>query len=137
MPPVIAAQPGQPGAPAPVFWRALRGVWLFTWKSQMTWQRLGLGLLTLLALPALILITTSTPRTWSQRQLWPGNPVAQVDSLARRLAQKGAPLRYDQQDELRRVFSEEYSRAEAQWRRSDSLETGAKRGITSSRATIP
>lgn len=123
-PPVIAAQPGQPGAPTPDFWRALRGVWLFTWKSQMTWQRLAVGLLTLLALPALILITTSTPHAWAQRQLWPSNPVAQVDSFARRVA-RSAPLHDEQQDDLRRIFSEEYARAETQWRGSDSTETGA------------
>src|ERR1043165_6075834 len=107
-PPVIAAQPGQPGAPAPDFWRALRGVWLFTWKSQMTWQRLAVRLLTLLALPALILITTSTPRGWAERQLWPANPVAKLDSFARRLAGVGGPPHDEQAADPRRGFSGEY-----------------------------
>lgn len=43
----------------PTFFGALRGVWLFTWKSQLTWRRVPILLISLLALPLLVYISIS------------------------------------------------------------------------------
>ena len=45
----------------PSFLLALRGIWLFTWRPQLTWQRFPLGVLMLLALPVLVYLTTPSP----------------------------------------------------------------------------
>ena len=73
----------------PGFFKALRGVWLFTWKSQLTWRKLPTGLLNLLALPVLIYITTFSTETWARRFHWVGNPVVQLDSFTQRLGRSG------------------------------------------------
>jgi ABC-2 family transporter protein len=112
----------------PTFFKALRGVWLFTWRSQATWRRLSLAALGWLALPVLVYLTTSSPRDWveshrPQRR----DPAVYLRGFSRRLSRAGIPLRPDQNDELLRIFSDEFSRPDADWRENDSPEANAER----------
>lgn len=111
----------------PTFFRALRGVWLFTWKSQLTWRKLLPGLFSLLGVPVLIYITTFSTETWARRFHWVGNPVVQLDSFPQRLGRSGVELRPDQGTALLRIFAEEYGQAEADWSQKQTDETGASR----------
>lgn len=109
----------------PAFFRALRGVWLFTWKSQLTWRRLPLRVISLLVLPFLVYITTSSPQAWSQRHSRLGNPAMQLNDFSRRLARADLPLKPEQRTSLLRIFEEEYARAESEGRETPSAETDA------------
>src|ERR1051326_3997843 len=111
----------------PTFFRGLRGIWSLTWKSQLTWQRLPLIVLTLLALPVLVYITTLSAQAWSQRHTWAGDATAQVRDFSRRLGRSGRRLQPDQEAKLAQIFSEEYARAENDSREALSPEAGAER----------
>ena len=111
----------------PGFFKALRGVWLFTWKSQLTWRKLPTGLLSLLALPVLIYITTFSTEAWARRFRWVGNPVVQLDSFSQRLGRSGVQLRPEQASAVLKIFADEYAQAEADWSQKRSDETGASR----------
>src|SRR5713101_3975702 len=88
----------------PSFIGALRGVWLFTWRSQLSWRRVPMGLILLLILPALVYLTTSPRRTWSERPSWASNPSAHLDGFSRRLGRYHLQLQPSQQAELLRIF---------------------------------
>ena len=111
----------------PGFLKALRGVWTFTWKSQLTWRKVPVGLISLLALPVLIYITTFSKETWGSRFRWVGNPVEQTDALRQRFDRAGVRLRPEQENALRQFFAEEYARAEADWNQNKVDDTGASR----------
>ncbi len=117
-------------APArPAFFRALRGVWLFTWKSQLTWRRLPMRAISLLALPFLVYITTSSPVAWSQRHSLLGNPAMQFNNFSQRLARANNPLKSDQRTSILGIFCDEYATAENESRDTASAETDADRQI--------
>jgi hypothetical protein len=97
----------------PTFPGALRGIWLFTWRSQLTWGRLLITLLALLALPVLVYLTTWSLEGWSLRQALLGNASVKVNEFSRRLARSGSPLTPEQHSELQRIFQEEFNRGEA------------------------
>src|SRR5438128_2156986 len=94
----------------PTFVGALRGIWLFAWKSQFTWRRLPIGLASLLVLPLLVYLTTPSPETWVQHPSWAPNPSVQVDGFTRRLARAKLQLQPEQRDSLLKIFAEEYER---------------------------
>jgi hypothetical protein len=128
--PLSAPPPARPRTVqlTPNFVGALRGIWLFTWKSQFTWRRLPISLAGLLALPILIYLTTSSPRTWTENhrpQI--GNPAADLSGFYRRLARAGLSLPPEQKAELLRIFTEEYARAESDGDQTQSPETSAER----------
>src|ERR1019366_5339420 len=76
----------------PSFLLALRGIWLFTWRPQLTWQRFPLGVLMLLALPVLVYLTTPSTQRWGRRYGSLGDPVGQVGAFpARRAAPAASP----------------------------------------------
>ena len=88
-------------------------MWLFTWKSQMTWQRLAAGAVGLFALPVLVYLTTPSPETWAQsHRLQMGSPAAYLNGYAKRVTRLGIPLQAQQREELTRIFTEEFRRAE-------------------------
>jgi hypothetical protein len=97
----------------PTFAGALRGVWLFTWRSQLTSGRLPFTILALLVLPVLVHLTTSSLEGWSRRQALLGNSSVKVNDLARRLARSGSPLTPEQDAELQRIFQEEFEKGES------------------------
>jgi hypothetical protein len=115
------------GVSHPDFFKAWRGVWLFTWKSQLTWRRLPTGLLSLLALPVLVYITTFSAAKWSSHFGWVGNPVKSADDLFTRSRGARSQVLGPVADDLVRIFAEEYGRAEKEWRANTSNETGASR----------
>jgi hypothetical protein len=122
----------------PSFLLALRGIWLFTWRPQLTWQRLPLGVLMLLALPVLVYLTTPSPQRWGRRDGSLGNPADQVGAFAARLARAKLPLRPEQSSQLLTVCQEEYARAQggaSRERETESGETSVKRQKAQIKAT--
>ncbi len=124
-------EPSQPAAPVDgarrvtqqsTFFRCLRGVWLFTWKSQLTWRRVPLALISLLVLPLLVYLTTS-PRIWDRRQPLFGNPNQQFGYFTRELARAGLPLKPEQIDRLHQIFREEFQRIQAEWNEAQNTST--------------
>ena len=103
--------PGPP--PLPLFLSVVRGVWRLTWKAQWHWRRLAALAGALLVLPALVYLTTSSPRDWARRQLGFGEGRGQIGSFSRRLAKKNIPLDGRQKAELVRIFDSEYAGAAA------------------------
>lgn len=101
----------------PTFIGALRGIWLFTWRSQLTWQKTPMLLLSLLALPLLVYFTVLPPGARAPHSLWWGesNPVLQMSQFGRDLAASNHPLTTEQRVELHRIFKEEYQRADQGW----------------------
>ena len=103
----------------PTFFGALRGVWLFTWKSQLTWKRVPILLISLLALPLLVYATISPRGSRDSGSLFVGNisdPGSAVENFRRSLASVRVPLTREQRAELQRIISEEYAGADAAWR---------------------
>ena len=113
----------------PTFVGALRGIWLFTWRSRLTWRRMPAAILILLVLPALVFLTMSSPESWSQRHPLLGSPVASVKALARKMRQAQVPLEAQQNRDAMAIFRDEYARAERAWRETktpDSSATGER-----------
>ena len=104
------------------FVRCLRGIWLFTWKTQLTWKRVPLALVSLLVLPVLVYLTTS-PRVWERRQPLFGNPNQQFSYFSRDLARAGLPLKPEQFERLRQIFREEFQRIQAEWNEAQNSGT--------------
>ncbi|HZL42581.1 MAG TPA: ABC transporter permease subunit [Verrucomicrobiae bacterium] len=96
---------------SPSFLGALRGVWLFMWRSQLAWRRMPMRIFALLALPFLVYITTSSHHVSPQRRAVLGSPVMQLDVFSRRLFRAGLPLRPEQRAPLLLIFQEEFARA--------------------------
>ena len=81
----------------PTFFGALRAIWLFTWKSRLTWRRLPMALVNLLILPVLVYITTQSPEKWSrQHAVMLGNPKVEVSELLGRLRRARVQAQPDQ-----------------------------------------
>jgi hypothetical protein len=112
LPPAAARLPGLAASPTPTFMAALRGVWLFTWKPQLAWRKLPLLVVGLLAVPALIYLTTHPPGGTAPRLPSLGSPAAREHELARLFARRGSPLRPEQEAQLLQIFSEEFARAQ-------------------------
>jgi hypothetical protein len=96
----------------PSFMRALRGSWLLTWKSRLTWRRLSVLALLLLILPSLIYVTTASRHGWVRRQSWLGNPLLDFSAFNARLARGSQALTPELAAQLNRIFTEEYARGE-------------------------
>jgi len=99
----------------PSFVRTLRGVWLFTWKSQLTWRRVPAALLRLLVLPLLVYITTLSTESWSTRHPLLGDPEDAVRAFSSDL-DRTMRLSDEQGFQLRQIFREEFAQTEQQSR---------------------
>src|SRR6266850_4227513 len=111
----------------PTFLGALRGIWLFTWRSRLTWRRLPGALLILLILPALIYLTVRLPESWARHHSLLGNSLAPVKQFSRRLRVVQEPLNAQQNRDLMGIFADEFAKAESAWRETkspDSRSTG-------------
>lgn len=64
-PPIIPRILGEKVNVRPGFAGALRGIWLLTWKSQLSWRRLPGRFGFLLVLPFLVYITVRSPEAWA------------------------------------------------------------------------
>jgi ABC-type transport system involved in multi-copper enzyme maturation permease subunit len=114
-PPILAVPPTirpENVPTAPSFLGALRGIWLLTWKSQVAWRRLPGRILTLLALPLLVFITTQTPEAWARHHSPIPHLVPPMGRLYRSLQEKHALLQREQKTELEAIFNEEYASIE-------------------------
>jgi ABC-2 type transport system permease protein len=111
----------------PTFLRALSGVWLFAWRSQFTWQRLPMRVLSLLVLPVLIYLTTFPAERWAQRHTLLGNPADRLNALSDRLRRADIRLEPEQRAQLQRIFLEEFARAESDQREGEPPESNAGR----------
>ncbi len=113
-PPLAATPPAASRARLalrPSFLGALRGLWLLTWRSQLTWRQAPMLVAGLLALPVLVYITTPTSKAWSRGHSLFAAPQRQLDEFTARLAAAHLPLGSEQAAQLRRIFTEEFERA--------------------------
>jgi hypothetical protein len=111
----------------PSFLGSLRGVWLFTWKSRLTWRRMPTALLVLLILPVLVYLTVRSPEAWSQHHPLLGSPVRPVKVFGRQLKMAQMPLQSQQNRDVMAIFVDEYAQAERARRETktpDSTTTG-------------
>ena len=106
----------------PTFFRAWRGIWLLTWKNQLTWQKLPLQILGLLVMPVLIYITTLTAEKWAQRPSVFSDPAGQANNFAGRLTRAKIPLQVDQRTQMRQIFADEFTRADQAAREKETSE---------------
>ena len=110
----------------PTFFGGWRGIWLLTWKNQLTWRRAPVLFVGLLALPILVYLTTVSPQTWSERHSWAGTSALRASDFARRLGRSGQRLNAEQQSQLQKVFTEEYTRADNESRQALSPEASVE-----------
>jgi hypothetical protein len=126
------ATPGGNASLHPTFLGALRGIWLFTWKSRLTWRRLPAAILVLLVLPGLVYLTMSSPESWSQRHPLLGSPVPPVKAFGRKLKRAQVPLQAQQNRDIMVILADEFARAERAWRETkapDSNTSGERAQI--------
>jgi len=95
----------------PSFIGALSGIWLFTWRSQLSWRRVPMGLILLLILPALVYLTTKPLSARPEGPSWAADPSAHLGGFSRRLGSKHLQLQPSQQADLLRIFEEEFAQA--------------------------
>jgi len=127
-PPALPVAREKTGAAGPTFLRALRGIWLLTWKSQFTWRRLPMQVIGLLVLPFLVYLTIpSSPEEWARRHSVLGAPAQQLNIFAASLVRPHIELTAEQRVQLLQIFQEEFARTEKELYRSDSPETSADR----------
>jgi hypothetical protein len=125
----VSAAPAAGKGPGlqPSFMRALHGIWLFTWRPQLSGHRLPALVLGLLAVPAVIYLTTFAPGRWSQHHSFMGNPAMPVNELARRLARADLRLKPEQHSQMSEIFADEFRRSEEMDFGAGSLESQAGR----------
>lgn len=97
------------------FFSAWRGIWLFTWRTQLTWKRVPLRVLALLILPFLAYITTFSVKEWARRHTVLGPPEMTLGSFAQRLGRAQMPLQPQQWTDLQQIFRDEFARTESDW----------------------
>jgi len=111
--------PGESVNLNPTFVGALRGIWLFTWRSRLTWRRMPAAILILLILPVLIYLTSSSLESGARSPLL-GNSMEMVKTFAGQLRRTQRPLQSKSYRDVRMIFSEEFARTENAWRESKS-----------------
>src|SRR5438128_2411791 len=105
-PPVLPLKSREKLKLEPSFLRAWRGIWLLTWKNQFTWQKLPMLLISLLVLPVLIYVTTSSPEKWAQRRTMFSDPLGQANSFAARLIKPKIQLTPEQRLQIQQIFTD-------------------------------
>ncbi len=132
-----APNPAQPAAPpptraeitrpTPTFIQALRGVWLFTWRSQLTWKNVPVLIIALLVMPCLVYVTTKSPEEWTKIHSVFGDPGGLVDQFSRRMARQDLELKPEQRAQMVQIFTEEFADAEAVLNGADFSAAGIER----------
>jgi hypothetical protein len=122
---------------------ALRGIWLMTWRSQLTLRKLPAQLGTLFVLPFLVYITMVSPETWAKRHVSLGDSDAELNNFLGRLRREKIPIDPKVTEDLQRILSEANERSEKAWhempgesaesrrKRMDDLLAGWNKGILS------
>ena len=127
-PPLLPGAPGEKIAVHPGFAGALRGVWLLTWKTQLTWRRLPGRLGSLLVLPLLVWITTQSPEGWAKRHSGISHvSPAQLDRFFNRRKDSQPPLQPQQKIDLTQILDEEYATADRELREAEAVENSEAR----------
>ena len=94
----------------PAFGKIVRGLWLFTWRSKLSWRRVPLLLTGMLVLPLLYYLSSMLdrePAGWRQF----GNASGRFRSFAHELSGAGLPLKGDQSARLEQSFHQEFGRS--------------------------
>lgn len=112
-------------AAAPSFLRALRGLWLLAWKSQLSWRRAPALAGGLAILPFLVYLTVSPPGAGNSR-LPMSNQASELWQFERRLGRNSPALKPDQREQLRKIIQTEFERVESDWRGLKSPETSVE-----------
>jgi hypothetical protein len=114
-------------AAAPGFLRAWRGLWLFAWRSRLSWGRVPMLAGGLVILPFLVCLTVSSPGAWSRRETLPmRNQASQLWQFEQRLRRNGMTLKQEQRDQLQTIFQTEFNRVESDWHNLKSPETSVE-----------
>jgi len=78
----------------PTFFGGLRGIWLFTWKTQFTWRRFTMALASLFALRRLRLFDDLSPKAWAHHHRpRMGNPGLFLNAVSKRMARVDFPCK--------------------------------------------
>src|ERR1700722_2863799 len=91
----------------PGFFGALCGIWLLTWRSQLTLRRLPGQLGMLLVLPILIYMTVASPDAWARRNVSLGDPFRELNTFARRLKKEKIPFQPKTREALGGILAQE------------------------------
>ena len=126
----------------PSLFRAWCGIWLLTWKNQLTWQRLPKQILGLFVLPVLVYLTPMNP---AQNSSLLGDSWSQFNSFSGRLMRAKTPLQPDQRMQLQKIFLDEFTSADTAWqaveagnasRRNEQIEAGYEKIQTRAKAIL-
>lgn len=91
VPPLLNARPDISRS-VPTWMGLLRGIWLMTWRSQVTLRRLPWQVGMLLLLPLLVYITMYSQGEWAGRNVYMGDSFQEVARLTHRLKRAGIPF---------------------------------------------
>jgi ABC-2 family transporter protein len=100
----------------PGFSGVFSGIWLMTWRSQLTLRKLPSQLGILLVLPILIYISIKSPEAWARRHISMGDPDEALHSFTRRLNRARIPFPPETREALHRILSEEMQKGELSWK---------------------
>ncbi|MDB6053097.1 MAG: hypothetical protein JWN25_620 [Verrucomicrobiales bacterium] len=108
---------------APNFFSALRAVWMFTWKSQLTLKKLPISLLSILGLPVLMILTTQSPESWAlSHRPKMGSASGYMNGISKRLKPAGLSLEPELRAQIIAIAFEEYQATEKSWQTPDGRE---------------
>jgi hypothetical protein len=108
---------------------AFRGLWLMTWRSQLTLKQLPGRLAILIVLPFLVYITMISSGQWAQRPVSFGDPRQELMRFSQRSKRDGIPLTPETSQSLGRILDEETLRGASAWQEKpgESAEARAQR----------
>jgi hypothetical protein len=118
------------GTQAPPGWvGAFRGLWLMTWRSQLTLRQLPGRLGTLLVLPLLVYVTMVSTDQWARRRFSLGDSGQELRRCLQRLERERMPATPETSQALGRILDEETQQSESSWRErpGESAESRAQR----------
>ncbi|MGD1086770.1 MAG: ABC transporter permease subunit [Verrucomicrobiota bacterium] len=122
-PPPTPVAPGKAAPARPSFFRALRGIWLFAWKSQLAWRRAPVLAGGLAIMPVLVYLTVSSPASWNSGGILRlGDPASQLRRFEFQNGRRSS-LNSNQRDQLRQILQSESDRIESDLRALKTPET--------------
>ena len=99
----------------PGFLAGLKGLWMLTWRSQVTWSKLPWALLGLMMLPALVYLTTMSEKRWREiHRFNMGDPGGFVSEYARRAQRARVPIDTELRNQMLVIVQDEFQRAETE-----------------------
>jgi hypothetical protein len=101
------ARPGLAGA--------FRGLWLLTWRSQLTLRQLPVRLATLLVLPLLVYMTVRSTDKWALRRVDLGKSSEELINFLQRLKRERIPATVQTSKALGDILDHETQQSELTW----------------------